>query len=193
MRKILLTSAAILAFGSTAAYAQMQNDDMSSGQMEAQGNMAMQQQSPTMNPQQQAIYNGLTAEQKASFDSWDLQQKGLYFALNAEQRSQLWALPQAQRDQAWMQIRKAAGLPATPPAQSATGATASTRGTTGAMAGQGNNMNSSMRKPAGSMGSGTNREAMSGAAAKPPASAMNKDYPTCSRTVTDNCVNPGRK
>ncbi len=192
MKKILLTSAAILAFGSTAAYAQMQGDDMSSGEMEAQGDMSMQQ-SPTMNPQQQAIYNGLTAEQKASFDGWDLQQKGLYFALNAEQRSQLWALPAAQRAQAWMQIRQAAGLPATPPAQSTTGATASTRATTGAMAGQGNNMNSSMRKPAGSMGSGTNMAAKSGAAASPPAAAMNKDYPTCSRTVTDNCVNPGRK
>ena len=185
MKKLILTSAAIIAFGATAVQAQMQ-DDMSSDDMETQDDAAMQndsmpmQQSPTMTPQQMTIYNGLTADQKVQFDGWDLQQKGLYFALSAEQRSQLWALPMAQRQQAWMQIRKAAGLPATPAMNNSGGAMAQDNMATGAMAKD-------------SMATGTQKMANSGARTAPPAAAMNKDYPKCSRTVTDNCMNPGGK
>ena len=117
MKKLILTSAAIIAFGGTAIQAQdnMSQDDDSGAMAQddamSQDDAMPMNQSPTMTPQQQTIYNGLTASQKASFDSWDLQQKGLYFALSPEQRTQLWALPAAQQAQAWMAIRKAAGLP----------------------------------------------------------------------------------
>ena len=185
MKKLILTSAAMIAFSATAVHAQMQGDDMSDGDMAQSSDMAGQQM-PQMTAEQKAVYAGLTATQRTQFDSWDLTQKGLYFALSPEQRSQLWALPATQREAAWKQIRTAAGLPATAPKT----------GTSGSM--NGNAMGSSTAANSGmmagsGMATGTQRSATSGPRTPPPAAAANKDYPTCSRTVTDNCVNPGRK
>lgn len=152
MMKLMLTSAAILAFGGTAVQAQMPNTT-------AQSEMAMQ--GPAMTAEQKAIYAGLSADQKRSFDSWDLQQKGLYFALTTQQREQLWALPPAQQAQAWTQIRTAAGLSATAP----------TTGTSGSM-----NMPNNSTLPVRN-GNGVD-------------AAVKADYPVCSATITDSCINP---
>lgn len=47
------------------------------------------------------------------------------------------------------------------------------------------------KDPAAPVGSATNPVTVGGNMTPPPAEA--KDYPACSRTVQDNCVNPGEK
>lgn len=186
MKTLILTSAAIIAFGGSAVQAQMQGGNtttgtMTQGQAPMQGQMNTQNQMPQMTAEQQSVYNGLNAEQKSSFDSWDLQQKGLYFALNEQQRGQLWALPAAQRAQAWQQIRTAAGLPATAP----------TTGTSGSMNGMNNNaMNNNARTGAATAGNMPNNSTLPVRNGNGVDAAVKADYPVCSATVADSCINP---
>ena len=192
MRKLILTSAAIIALGAGSAQAQMQDDNMSEDNMSednmSDNGMAMQDDmAMTMTPAQTATYNGLSAEQKTMFDGWDMNKKRLYFALSPEQRTQLWKLNPTAREAAWQQIYKAAGM-------SPDGTMASDSGN--AMASDSGNAMAGERSGAmagDNMATGSGTRANSGAMASPPAASANKDYPTCSRTLTDNCVNPGGK
>ncbi len=125
------------------------------------------------------------AEQKAKYKAWPSsyqeyfwtldadQQKG-WWALTDEQKSQIYAMSPEQRTQVWPTIvGQVNGQSA-----SATGAMPATPATPArAEAG----MASTMDKPAASTGN----------MASPPAQAMNKTYPLCSKTVTDSCRNRG--
>lgn len=192
MKKLILTSAAILVFGATAVQAQMQDDamgddSMSAGDMAAQDAMKLK-----MTPEQMTAYNGMTMKDKTTYDSFDRTQQRLFFALDAQQRMQLLQLDPTARMAAWTQIYTAANvkpgeLNAAGSAMAAGAATSTAR----------NQMKTGASGMAAGMASGkgmaSNKMATSGALGAPPASASDKNYPTCSRTVTDNCTNPGRR
>ena len=183
MKKMILTSAAIIAFGASAVQAQMEQDDPPQSEDMSTEDMAMQDgMDLKMTPEQTATYNAMSAADRATYDGFDRTQQRLYFALNEQQRGQLMKLDPTTRAAAWKQIYAAAGVKEGE--MNATGAATGTA-STGAMAGS--------STPGTTSTGNMQRSATSGPATAPPASASTKDYPTCSRTVTDNCVNPGRK
>lgn len=191
MRKLMLAGAAALAICSmpAALVAQdavdpaMENDvtapDSDAGMPQtpppagaAATDMA-QTAKPAMTPQQKSSYDGWAPERQADYDSWTAadqtyfwsltpdRQEG-FLALSPEQRGQIRQMSPQQQEMAWQSVvQQLRGQPATTPMAQAD--TAAT-GMTGAP---------------------------SGTTATPPPAASAKDYPVCSKTVTDNCRNRG--
>jgi hypothetical protein len=125
--------------------------------------------------------------QQADFKTWPMdyqmyywtltptQQKG-YWRLTNEQRAQIAALTPEQRTAAWASIEsQMASMNRATPATPAGDGVPATPATPSPMA-----SDNAMTTPS-RMGNMT----------PPPAAAMNKTYPVCSRTITDSCQNAG--
>lgn len=192
MRKMMLAGAAALAICSIPAtlVAQdavdpaMENDvtapDSDAGMPRtpppagAEATDMAQTAKPSMTPQQQTTYDGWTPERQADYDAWAAEdqtyfwnltpdrQKG-FLALSPEQRGQIRQMTPQQQEMAWQSVmQQLQGQPPAPPmAQAETSGTAA---------------------PGSS--------AVSGSAATT-AEPTAKEYPVCSKTVTDNCRNRG--
>jgi len=199
MRKLFLASAAAvaLACGATAAIGQAPEAAASSPPA-------------TLTAEQQASYVGWPAQAKASYDAWPAeykayfwtltanQQKG-WFALSDTQRKQVFDLSPADRTAAWTSIEAQLAGAATPPPPPAADPTATQvqANPTGpgdpsvtppnpATAG-------TPVPPAQPADPGYQAGPYKGALTQPPADAQAKDYPVCSKTVTDSCRNRGGK
>ena len=160
----------------------------------------------------------LTAEQQAIFDAWASERQSEYLALDAAQQTYFWTLTPSQQDAWWVltpaqrtqvvamtpaarasawasienQIRAGANASDTSvaartegevpaPAQSAAEANAQTAdrpATTTVVPGDADTPTRVVRNDPGNLTS-------------PPASALNKTYPVCTRQIQDSCQNPG--
>ena len=217
MRKMMLTSAVALAIGSmpVALVAQetvdpgMETDVPASGaEASAPGtpppagapatDMA-QTDKPAMTAEQQGMYDAWPPERQADYDAWTPEnqtyywslapdrQEG-YWALSADQRGQIYQMSPQQQEIAWQSvIQQLQGQkPTTPMGQANPPGTGMP--TTGVPDPQ---MASQSARPAMPADESYEGGPYKGALTPPPATAMNKDYPVCSRTVKDSCRNPG--
>jgi hypothetical protein len=155
----------------------------------------------SMTPDQKAQYDAWPAEQKADYDSWTPEYQAYYWSLSAPQQKGYWALTPDQRGQiykmtpeqqaiAWNSIAQqmAGKTPTTPPTQA--NPPGEGMPTTGVPDPQSADQAVRPAMPADQTYQGGPYK---GAMTPPPATAMNKDYPVCSKTVKDNCRNRGGK
>lgn len=167
----------------------------SGGQTSGQGSSTAGTQGGPATAQQRSVYSGWPADRRGEFDALPAEQQTYYWTLSQDQQEGFWALTPdqrtrlfnmspEQRQSAWRSImQQLQGQDSTSPmGQSSQPGTAGSN-TAGSTQGSAN-MPANQAQPAG-IGGGT--------AAPPPAEAMNKDYPVCSRTVQDSCRNPGGK
>lgn len=195
MRRLLLASVAALAT-LTAPVVQAQTID---GNAHAGAHSPVPTDGPALTMTQKGIYDGWSPQQKLDYDSWPNDYKSYYWSLNNDQQSGYWALSQDQRGQFYRmtpQQRKAAWrsvaqqmsgqMPSTPAGQAnPPGLGMPTNGVPDPQ------MADQTVRPAMPADPGYQGSPYKGALTPPPASAMNKDYPRCSATVQDGCVNPG--
>jgi len=216
MRNLFLTSAAALAIvcGGAAVSAQSATNVAPASPAMTSTQKSTYDAWPAA---QKAAYDTWPAEYQAYF--WSLtpsQQKG-WFALTDAQRKQVYEMPPASRAQAWVSIeQQMAG--ATPPSASAAPPSATTAAPPDAAAApppgesdaaaapeqiQANPTGSteavdpspdpatagSSVAPSMPADPSYNAGPYKGALSAPPADAMNKTYPVCSRTLQDNCRN----
>lgn len=154
---------------------------------------------PTLTAEHQAMFNTWTPAQKADYESWPNdykvyywtlnadQQKG-YWALTADQRGQIYKMTPEQRQMAWNSViqQMKGETPATPPGQ------ANPPGPGVPTAGVPDPKTASQAaRPAMPADENYQGGPYKGALTPPPATAMDKEYPRCSKTVTDNCRNRG--
>ena len=142
----------------------------------------------TMTAEQQSAYDNWPADQRAGFETWPTDYRAYYWTLSANQQTGYWKLTNEQR-------ATIAGL--TPEQQIATWASieqqmaGSPAPTSATVAGTGDTMTTAVTQPGSdTLPQVTTVTTSSGNYAPPPASAMNKAYPLCSRTVQDSCINP---
>lgn len=146
-------------------------------------------------------YDSWPAESRAAYDSWPAeyqayfwsltptQQKG-WFALTDAQRKQVYDLPPASRATTWASIEQqlAGGAPppeqvqANPPSAEPASPTPPNPQTAAEPV-----------PPAQPADPSYQGGAYKGAMTAPPAEAMNKTYPVCTRKIQDSCRNPGGK
>lgn len=153
----------------------------------------------TLTAEQQAQYDSWTAEQKADYDAWPAEYKTYYWSLTPERQKGYWALTPEQREQifkmapaqqelAWKSVvDQMAGL-STAPAQTQANPQGPGTPTTGVPAPQ-----TAQQAVPPAMPADPSYQAgpYKGALTPPPASAMNKEYPVCTKTLQDSCRNPG--
>lgn len=216
MRNLLLASAAALALacGATAVSGQSPPATMSAPASPAMtpSQKAMYETWPAS---QKTAYDSWSAEYQAYF--WSLtpsQQKG-WFALSDDQRKQVYEMPPASRAAVWASIEQqlaGAAPPAamTAPSPDAAAAPPPMDDDASAQAApveqvQANPPGAGPASdtppdpatadtpvpPAQPADPGYHAGPYKGALTEPPADAMNKTYPVCSRKVQDNCRNPG--
>ncbi len=205
MRNFILTGAAALALAAVPALAQDVKAD-------AAANAAVSTSAGTLTADQQAIVDAWPAAKQTMYAAWPPeyqayfwtlapeQQEG-YWVLTPNQRSQIAAMTPAQRTIAWQSIGRQLAAGAN------TGA-ASVAARTGdeipAPAQAADEANAAATPPAprtavvaeadtagAASGAGAVVTTYPGNLAPPPASALNKDYPVCSRAIQDSCQNPG--
>ena len=217
MRKLFLAGAGALALACGATMASAQVEAPAATSMTAEQQTAYD----AWPPERKSAYDAWPVEYKAYFWSLNDSQKTGWWALTDAQRKQVYDLPPAQRAQAWTSIEaQIAGAGAT--TGSATPATGTPAPMTGAMA-TSDPMAESAAGPmeqvqANPVGAGTptatppnpetaasavppampadpgyNAGPYKGAMTEPPAAAMNKTYPVCTRKIQDACRNPGGK
>lgn len=149
----------------------------------------------SMTAEQSTMYDAWPEDRRASFDTWPSdyqvyfwtlapnQQTG-YWALSDQQRGTIAQLTPEQRLAAWASIEKQMD------AQS--GGTSTPSSTSATVTGSGDAVTTAVTDPGTStLPQTTTVMTTSGNFTPPPASAMNKDYPLCSRTIQDSCINPG--
>ncbi|CCA93791.1 hypothetical protein [Novosphingobium sp. PP1Y] len=155
----------------------------------------------TLTPEQQAMYDGWPADRQAEYDAWPDEYKGYYWtlvperqegywALTPDQRGQVYKMSPQQRETAWASIiQQLNGETPTTPATQANppGEGMPTAGVPAPQAAE------QAVRPAMPADESYQGGPYKGALTPPPASAMNKDYPVCSKTVQDSCRNPGGK
>lgn len=153
----------------------------------------------TLTPEQQSQYDSWTVQQRSDYDAWPAeyksyywsltvdQQKG-YWALTPDQREQIYKMPPAQRELAWKAVVDQMKGTAAAPAQTQANPQGPGTPTSGVPAPQAAEQAVPPAMPADPGYAGGPYK---GALTPPPASAMNKDYPVCSKTVQDSCRNPG--
>lgn len=158
-------------------------------------------QGAALTPEQKAVHDGWTPQQKADYASWPNDYKVYYWTLNAEQQKGYWALTADQRGQiykmtpeqrqmAWNSVvqQMKGETPATPMGQAnPPGEGMPTAGVPDPQAA------SQVARPAMPADENYQGGPYKGALTPPPATAMEKKYPKCSKTVTDSCVNRGGK
>lgn len=198
MRKLLLNGAAVFALAAapTAVFAQgSMATDTSGAAMPSQATA----EAPVLTAEQQAIYDAWAADLQSDYDAWPneykvyywtltpQQQKG-YWALTPDQRGRIYDMTPEQRKLAWQSVvqQLAGQTPTTPPGQ----ANPPGKGmpTKGVPAPQTASQDVPPAMPADESYQGGPYK---GALTPPPASAMNKDYPVCSKDIQDSCRNPG--
>jgi len=154
---------------------------------------------PTLTTEQQAMYDAWSAPQKSDYEAWPAEYKVYYWTLNSDQQKGYWALTPDQRGQiykmtpeqrqmAWNSVvqQLAGKTPTTPPGQAnPPGMGMPTAGVPDPQMAQ-----QSVR-PAMPADPGYQGGPYKGALTPPPATAMAKDYPVCSKTVQDGCRNRG--
>lgn len=154
---------------------------------------------PAMTPEQQTAYDAWTPERRTDYDSWPAEhqvyywtlapdrQEG-YWALTADQRGQIYQMTPQQQELAWQSVVQQLNgqKPATPMGQANPPGTGMP--TTGVPDPQ---MAAQSARPAMPADESYQGGPYKGALTPPPATAMNKEYPVCSKTVKDNCRNPG--
>jgi len=160
---------------------------------------ASQGQTITLTPEQKVIADAWAAEQQADYGSLPLEQQTWFWTLTPEQQTGFWALTPDQRGmiyrmtpeqqaRAWDAVRAqlAGETPPTPPDQ------ANPPGTGMPTDGVPNPDAAGQAVPPAMPADPSYQGGpYKGALTPPPADAMDKEYPVCSRTVTDNCQNPG--
>lgn len=136
-------------------------------------------QDVVLTPDQVVVYNDWPEDRRTAYDAWPADYRTYYWTLSEAQQSGWWALTDAQRTQlyamtpearvaAWASIeRQMASMPSAN--ASATAQVATTAAATQAVVGEPRFV--------------SNAVAQTTPAAK-------TDYPLCSATVTDGCVNP---
>ena len=190
MRTLFLASAAALAlgFGGTALVAQ---------------DMAMPM-AVAMSVDQQASYQAWPAEQRTGYDAWPARyqtyfwtltpgQQAAWWRLNGEQRTQVFAMAPEQRVVAWTSIE--AQLNAAPPAVITEQVQANPVGSSAPPTATPPDPMVAAEPVAPAMPADPsyNADPYKGALTAPPAEAMNKTYPVCTRKLQDSCRNPGGK
>lgn len=198
MRKLLLNGAAVFALAAapTAVFAQgSMATDTSGATMPSQATA----EAPMLTAEQQAAYDAWAADLQSDYDAWPNEYKIYYWTLTPEQQKGYWALTPDQRGRiydmtpeqrklAWQSVvqQLAGQTPTTPPGQ----ANPPGKGmpTKGVPAPKTASQDVPPAMPADESYQGGPYK---GALTPPPASAMNKDYPVCSKDIQDSCRNPG--
>ena len=149
---------------------------------------AQQQAHDTWTPEKRADYDAWPADTQTYYWSLNDQQQQGYWALTPDQRGMIYKMSPDQRAKAWQSI--AAQLngqtPATPPDQAnPPGLGMPTNGVPDPQ------VAAQSAPPAMPADPGYQGGPYKGALTPPPATAMNKSYPRCTRTVQDSCRNPG--
>lgn len=152
---------------------------------------------PTPTRDQQAAMNGWSDQQKTDYRGWPNdykvyywtlnsdQQRG-YWALSADQRGQIYKMTPEQRQVAWNAVvqQMSGKTPTTPPGQAnPPGEGVPTNGVPDPQAA------AQSAPPAMPADPGYQGGPYKGALTPPPATAMDKTYPRCSKTVHDSCRN----
>lgn len=155
----------------------------------------------TMTVEQKTVYATWPAQRQTDYRAWPGDYQTYYWTLTPEQQEGYWALTDDQRGQiykmtpeqraaAWQSIQQqlAGQTPTTPAGQ----ANPPGQGvpTAGVPNPQAANQAAQPAMPADESYQGGPYK---GALTPPPADAMAKDYPVCSKTVTDSCRNRGGK
>ncbi len=153
----------------------------------------------TLTAEQQAMVDAWPADRRAAYEAWpsDLrsyfwtlspnQARG-WWALTNEQRGQIFAMTPDQRTAAWVSIE--AQLPAETPAPEQV--QANPRGEGEASPTPPNPSTAAAPvPPAMPADPGYQAGPYKGALTPPPAEALNKTYPVCTRELQDGCQNPG--
>lgn len=210
MRKYLLAGAAALSFlGMSGAIGAQGTTGEMPAALEAPPPPAAPSDSGTpparpispasMSAEQKAMYDSWPAAQRADYDSWSPEYQAYYWSLTDPQRKGYWALTPDQRGQiykmtpeqqaiAWNSISQqlAGQTPTTPPTQAnPPGEGMPTTGVPDPQFAQ------QAVRPAMPADQGYQGGPYKGALTPPPATAMDKTYPVCSKKVTDNCRNRG--
>lgn len=197
MRKLLLNGAAVFALAAvpTAVMAQgtmatdTRDTTMSSSATDA----------PVLTTDQQAAYDAWAADLQSDYDAWPNEYKVYYWTLTPEQQKGYWALTPDQRGRiydmtpeqrklAWQSVvqQLAGQTPTTPPGQAnPPGEGIPTKGVPAPKTA------SQDVPPAMPADESYQGGPYKGALTPPPASAMNKDYPVCTKDIQDSCRNPG--
>ncbi|WP_404482013.1 hypothetical protein [Novosphingobium sp. BL-52-GroH] len=209
MRKLLFAGSAMLALLAVPAAIQAQDappaPEMpaapSAAQMPPPAAAPSAATAPMLTPEQKAKYDTWPAAQKADYDAWPNDYKVYYWTLNADQQKGYWALTADQRGQIYKMTPEQRQMAWNSVVQQMSGETPSTP------AGQANPPGEGMPTagvPDPQAAAQAARPAMpadenyqggpyKGALTPPPATAMDKKYPKCSKTVTDSCINPRGK
>jgi hypothetical protein len=154
---------------------------------------------PSLTPEQQSQYDAWSADQKTDYEAWPNDYKVYYWSLNADQQKGYWALTGDQRGQIYKMTPEQQQIVWKSVAEQLAGASPTTP------AGQANPPGEGMPTagvPDPKMAAQTARPAMpadesyqggpyKGALTPPPVTAMNKEYPKCSKEMQDNCRNSG--
>lgn len=152
-------------------------------------------------PVEQSQIDTWPAEQKAKYQAWPStyqeyfwtldpdQQKG-WWALTEEQKAQVYVMTPEQRTQVWPAIvAQVKGQPAS--AGGATPATPAQPSPSEGMAAQPATPAQPATSPVQAAPPASSADSSTGNMTAPPAEALNKKYPVCSKTVTDSCRNRG--
>ena len=174
MRTLLLASAATLT-ALAAAPALMAQNTMTTATVNTDGTV-------TLTTEQQATFDTWPADLRTQYEGWPADARAYFWTLTSNQQAGWWRLTDEQRAQilamspearvaAWTSIeaQMAASPPRATPAEPNPGA----------------------GEPATPATPSPRATVVDNTLPPPPASAMNKDYPVCSRTIQDSCQNPG--
>lgn len=197
MRPIFLAGCAALAVLATPVSLSAQTE--ASTQTESATVTTADGRTYTLTPDQQAMFNGWTAQQRTSYEAWPSElreyywslpadrQKG-YWALSDDQRGMVYKMSPEQREKAWAAVsaQLAGQTPPTPPDQANPPGIGTP--TTGAPDPQ---VAAQPVPPAMPADPSYQGGPYKGALTPPPATAMNKTYPVCTRKLQDSCRNPG--
>lgn len=199
MRTVFLAGAAALALGAipAALIAQDMAPPPPSTGTETT-DMAQAPQAAPMTAEQKAMYDTWPATQRTDYDTWPAdyqayywslqpdQQKG-YWALNNDQRGAIYKMTPEQQAMAWSSVQQqmAGQRPTTPAGQAnPPGMGTPTNGVPNP------NVANQAVQPAMPADESYQGGPYKGALTPPPADSMSKEYPVCSKTVTDGCINP---
>jgi hypothetical protein len=158
----------------------------------------------TLTSAQRMDYETWSAEQRTAYDAWPADYQAYYWtltpnqmhgwwALTTEQRGQLIAMTPDQRTSSWVSIEaQIAGQAATPAPEVVQ---ANPVGSSEIPTSAPPNPETAAAPVPPAMPADPTYQAgpYKGALTPPPAAAMHKVYPTCTRKLQDNCRNPGGK
>ena len=166
----------------------------------AQTASAMPMTAPMLSASQQTDFDTWSPDQRTSYGAWPANYQSYYWTLtpnqmhgwwrlNDEQRGQIMGLTPTQQTSAWTSIEaQLAGQPAGA-SQAAAAGSNDPMGATSSDPMAASDPMASATPATTTYAAGPSNGAMTA----PPAEAMNKVYPTCTRKLRDSCRNPGGK